>query len=211
MEFAVVSVHRRDPAATAADHDDALLDQHADRADLEDALRLWARDDAAVMVAVGRDRPALLPDELLRLGLGVDRADGLGRVAECRVFRVDLDHRQQRGQGLFERQQVAKFLFDDVTDHRLGLGAEHVERIRRHRVIRGVLQGQQPDLRAVAVGDDDLVARRHCRDTLGGHPDVGPLILRGHRLPTLQQCVAAQGDDDPHGRPLRPTTTRGRP
>ena len=60
----------------------------------------------------------------------VDRADRLGGVVERGVVAVDLDHRQQGGELLLGRQQVAEFLFDDVADHRLGLGAEHVERVR---------------------------------------------------------------------------------
>ena len=51
------------------------------------------------------------------------------------------------------------------------------------------------------MGDDDLVARGHRGDALGSRPDVGPLILRGHRLPALQQRVAAESDHDAHGDP----------
>ena len=46
--------------------------------------------------------------------------------------------------------------------------------------------GQEPHLRAVAVGDDDLIAGGDRRDAFGRQPDVGPLVLRCHRLPALQ-------------------------
>ena len=116
----------------------------------------------------------------------IDRPDRLGRVAERGVVAVHLDHRQQRGERLLERQQVAQLLLDDVADHRLGLRAEHVEGVGRDVVVRRGLQRQQPHLRTVAVRDDDLVARGHGGDALGRDPDVGPLVLRGHRLPALQ-------------------------
>ena len=45
-----------------------------------------------------------------------------------------------------------------VADHALGLGAEDVERVRPVELrVGGALQGEQADLRAVAVGDDELV------------------------------------------------------
>ena len=72
------------------------------------------------------------------------------------IVRVDLDHGEEGGDRLLEGQDVAELLLDHVADRALGLGAEHVER----RVLAGVgdlLQRKQPDLRAVAVGDDDLV------------------------------------------------------
>ena len=65
-----------------------------DRPDLEDPLRQRRRDDAPPLVAVRLDRPALLGGQALGVAPLVDRADELGRVAERRVVRVDLDHRQ---------------------------------------------------------------------------------------------------------------------
>ena len=151
-------VHRRDAAAAGADHDRALLDQAADRPNLEDSLGLWAGDDSAELVSVRRDGPTAGGLEALRGLPVVDRPDRLGGVAERRVVAVHLDHRQQRGERLLGGQQVAEFLLDDVADHRLGLRAEHVERVRRNVVVCRGLQRQQADLRTVAVRDDDLVA-----------------------------------------------------
>ena len=56
-----------------------------------------------------------------------------------------------------ERQQVAELLLDHVADHAFGLSAEHVQRVSLARLVRGALQRQQPDLRAVAVADDELM------------------------------------------------------
>ena len=115
-------------------------------------------------VAVGLDGPALVGGEGLRLGLVVDRPDELRRVAEGRVVGVDLDHRQDRRERQLERQQVAELLLDEVADHPLRLGAEHVEGIGLDVLVGLALERQQPDLRAVAVGDDQLVlARRRSR------------------------------------------------
>ena len=149
--------------------------------------------------------------EALRGRPVVDRADRLGGVVERGVVAVDLDHGQERGERLLGRQQVAELLLDDVADHRLGLGAEHVERVRRDVVVRRRLQRQQPDLGPVAVRDDDLVAGDDGGDALGGDPDVRPLVLGGHRLTALQQRVAAQGDHDPHGCQPQPAPRRGPP
>ena len=86
IELAVVArlVHRRDAAAAGADHDRALLEQPLDRAELEDPLRQRRGHDAAPLVAVRLERPALLRREPFGLGLVVDRADELGRVLEGR-------------------------------------------------------------------------------------------------------------------------------
>ena len=64
---------------------------------------------------------------------------------------IDLDHRQQGRERPLERQEVAELLLDHVADHALGLGAQHVERIGLDLVVSGALQGQQTDLRPVAV------------------------------------------------------------
>jgi hypothetical protein len=79
-------------------------------------------------------------------------------------------------------QQVAKFLFDHVADHALGLRPEYIERIRLVRFVRRTLQRQQPDLRTVAVCDHDLVARIDLRQRLGRNARVGTLHLGCHRL-----------------------------
>jgi hypothetical protein len=57
-------------------------------------------------------------------------------VAERGVVAVHLDHGQQGGEWLLAGQQVAQLLLDDVADHRLGLSAEHVERVGRNVGVR---------------------------------------------------------------------------
>ena len=64
----------RDAAAAGADHHDAVVEQPADRPDLEDPLRRRRRDDAAEVVAVALEHPALLGGE--RLGLRRRRRSG---------------------------------------------------------------------------------------------------------------------------------------
>jgi hypothetical protein len=76
----------------------------------------------------------------VRLVLAVDRADELCRVVERRVGGVDLSHGEDRGEWLFERQQVAQFLLDQVTDHPLGLRPQDVEGVGRHLVESRSLQ-----------------------------------------------------------------------
>jgi len=149
--------------------------------------------------AVGLDRPAALGGQPLRLRLRVDRTDELGRVLERRVVGVDLDHRQQRRERPVEGDEVAELLLDQVADHPLGLRPQDVEREARLLARGGGLESEQPDLRAVAVADHELVLRRDRRQRLRRQADVAPLVLRGHRLAALQERVAAERDDDQHG------------
>jgi hypothetical protein len=86
-----------------------------------------------------------------------------------------------------------------IADHAFGFGAEHVQRIRRHRGVGRRLQRQQADLGAIAVGDDQLVAGVDLGDLLGGDPDVGALVVSGHRFTPAKQGVPAQSNDDTHG------------
>lgn len=178
LQLAVGAVHRWDAATAGADHDAAFFQQPLDRADFEDAFRSRAGHHATELVAVRGNRPAFFSGEFFRFRLGVHRADGFGRVLECGVVGVDFDLGQERGEGHLEVQQVAQFLFDDVADHAFGFGAEHVQRIRRHRGVGRRLQRQQADLRTVAVGDHQFVAGMDLGDLFRGDPDVGALIVR---------------------------------
>ena len=158
--------------------------------------------------------PALLGGQLVGLGLVVDRADELGRVLERGIVRVDLDHRQERRERPLDRQQVAQLLLDHVADHPLGLGAEDVERVRLDGRVRGALEGQQPDLRAVAVGDDELVARpRSARAATAAVADVRRAGSRRSSAgragaarcrPARRRCASA-------ALPSRPSWRRGPP
>ena len=129
----------------------------------------------------------------------VDRADGLGGVSEGRVVGVDLHLGQDRREALVGRQQVAQLLLQQVADHPLRLRTEHIERVLGDIGVRRRLERQQPDLGAVAVGDDQLVLARERGERGRRDAHVPALVLDGHRLATLQQGVTTQGDHDAHG------------
>ncbi|KWV85364.1 hypothetical protein PFLmoz3_04918 [Pseudomonas fluorescens] len=139
-QLAVFAIHGGDAATTGADHDGFFLQQPLDRANFKDAFGTRAGDYTAVFVAVGRDGPTFFGGEFLGFGFGIHRADGLGRVLEGRVLGVDFDLGEQGGERHFEVQQVAQFLFNDVADHALGLGAQHVQWVRRDAGVGGCLQ-----------------------------------------------------------------------
>ncbi|CAI8874874.1 hypothetical protein EMIT0196MI5_20351 [Pseudomonas sp. IT-196MI5] len=54
-------------------------------------------------------------------------------------------------------------------------------------------------MRAIAVGDDQLVAGMDPGDLFGGDPDVGALVVSGHRFAPAEQGITAQSNDDTHG------------
>lgn len=53
-------------------------------------------------------------------------------------------------------------------------------------------------MRAIAVGNHQLVAFVDLGDLFGGDTDIGPLIVCGHGFTTAQKGVAAQCNDDTH-------------
>jgi hypothetical protein len=130
--------------------------------------------------------------------LVIDRADELRRIGEGRVVGVDFGHRQQRCQGLVLGEEIAQLLLDQIADHPVGLRPEQVERVGRHTRQSRRLQRKQPDLGAVAVGDDELVIAGQRSEGEGGGVDVRALVLGRRRLAPTQQGIAAEGDDDPH-------------
>ena len=192
-------VHRRDSPAARADDQEARREQQVDAGHLEDALRRRRRNDPPPGLAVRLDHPAVLGRQPLGLRAGVDGADELRRVAERGIVGRDLGQREHGDDVLLERHDVAEFLLDQVADDALGRGAEDVEGVAGLGVEAGRLQREQPHLRAVAVGDHDVVASAgHRPDGLGRQPDVLTLAGDGHRLPAPGQGVAAQGDHDSH-------------
>ncbi len=204
-----VGVHHGDATAAGAGDDRVVLEQPLDRLDAEDPSRRRRGDHTAHVVAVRFECPALVRGQGLGLGLGVDRADGLGRVAERGVVLVDLDHGQQGSDPLVRWEQVAELLLDEVADHALGLRAEDVQRVGVDLLVRRSLEREQTDLRAVAVRDDQLVVgrQRGKRPACGSH--VHTLVLCGQRLTPAEEGVAAQRDDDPHL--SRPASRRALP
>ena len=88
---------------------------------------------------------------------------------------------------------------DVALGHGAGLGEGHVRGlvVVGRRVGEGVVD--HADLRAVAVGDDDVGAvLDHVHDVLGGVPHERKLLLRG-----VAEGVAAEGDDNTIGLSVR--------
>ena len=99
---------------------------------------------------------------------------------------------------MLERKQVSELLLDQVADHALGLGAEQVERVRLDLLVGRALEGEQADLRPVAVRDHELVLERERGERLAGSPRVRALVLGRERLASPEQRVPAECDDDAH-------------
>ena len=155
--FLVRHPGRRDPSTAGADDEHAVLEQPANRPDLEDPLRRRRRDDSAKLVSVALEDPPLLGGQGVGGGIVVDRSDELGRVGERRIVRIDLDHREDRGERDLGGQQVAELLLDEIADHSLRLGAEDVQGVRLDLLVGGRLQGEEADLGTVAVRQHELV------------------------------------------------------
>ncbi|CAI8864690.1 hypothetical protein EMIT0P43_20518 [Pseudomonas jessenii] len=54
-------------------------------------------------------------------------------------------------------------------------------------------------MRAIAMGDDQLVAGMDLGDLFGGDPDVGALVVSGHGFAPAEQGITAKSYDDTHG------------
>ena len=126
----IVGVHRRNAAAAGADDDAPSLDQPLDRPQSDDSLGTGGRDDSPDAVTIGMEAPALALGQTVGLLAVVDRPDRLRWPVERRVGGVDLDHGQQRGDRGLGRKQVAELLLDQVADHALGLGVQHIQWVR---------------------------------------------------------------------------------
>jgi hypothetical protein len=127
----------------------------------------------------------------------------------CRVVgrHLGLAHQADHlpsGQGIFECLQ------EEVADHALGLGAEHVERVRRGQIgIECALVGQHAHLWSVPVGDHQVMVPGQWNKGVDGHADMLLLDLGERNLPAFEQGIAAHGHDETHlssrgWRPLPP-------
>ena len=97
---------------------------------------------------------------------------------------------------IFERHQVAQFLLDHVADHADGFCTDHVERVGVDGGVFMVHQGKQADLRAVAVGGDEVVvALDEAHEDLGDLLGVALVILDCALLAPLHERVPAHGDE----------------
>ena len=189
-----------DIAAARGDDDAPRLKQRVHGVLLDDIHRLRRGDDLAIAAARVLDHGiALLFCDALGSLLAVKRADGLRRATEGGVELGDERLRDDRGDGLFDAacgQLVADGVLEMIADipltHGAALGERHIRFdgpcLRR----RGHTKVYHAHLRAVAVGDDDLVA---------GLDEVDDSLGRlGHELQLLgggiAKGVAAQSDDD---------------
>ena len=128
---------------------------------------------------------------------GVDRPDRLRRPREGGIGGVDDDLRQER-RDLPTGELVPQALLEEVADHALALGAENVERVGADAGVGLALEGEEPDLRAVPVRDDDVVSPGELGHGPHGDADV-PLLDRGlGGLTAPEQRVPTEGADDPH-------------
>ena len=193
--------HDGHTAAAAGDDDILTVEQVQDRAPLGDIHRFRRGDDAppaaagVLLHAQGR----IVAHHLLRGGLVVKRADGLRRLVERGVVRVDDDLRDDRRHlpGHAARaQRTAHALLEVVAD--IALTHSRALRQRHGRDLgvrfRGGVERRldHADLRAVAVADDDLVALMDEPDerrARGGHAFA---LLRRR----VAERVAAEGNDD---------------
>ena len=162
----LVFPHDRDTAAAGSDNGVLCVHERLDRGDLDDLLRARARNDltpAAACVLGNVD--ALFRGELLGFFFGHKRADGLGRMLERGVSRIDGDLRQNSRAVDAEAAAVellADHVLQIVADVALAHGHAHG---KGHDVALGLLLVEggkrildHADLRAVAMGNDDLVA-----------------------------------------------------
>ena len=165
------------------------------------------RDHAPPAVAVGRDRPAALDGKALRLVGSVHRADRLRRVTEARVERVHNGLGEQRCD-VPARQHVGKLALEEVTDHSFALGSEQIERVAANVAVRLRLECQEPNLRTVAVGDDEAMIMSDAGEH--GSRELRVLFrdLGLERLTAPLQCVAAERGDYEHALLLRPRRVR---
>nr|WP_286839188.1 hypothetical protein [Acidiphilium sp. 34-64-41] len=186
--------------ATRTDHDDTRLDQPLDGADFDNGLRPWRGDHAAPSLTIGRDRPVMRRRDQARGRFVQHRADRLGRRGKSRIIPSD-DNLGQQGCHLgANRQRVAQFALDRKADPAFAFRIQHIQRQRRLSRPGRRLQREQPNLRTVAVRQDQLMAGRdQCCERARRTPQRIQLIGGGQWLAALEQRVAAECDHDAHG------------
>ena len=129
--------------------------------------------------------------------MGFDGTANAGSAGSTTVWVSSVATRLPTGSSFRKR------LVEEIADHPLGLGPEHIERVRPHVRVGLGLEGEEAHLRAVAVRDDEAMRGVERRDCLRRVADVG-LLMRGlGRLAAAQQGVAAESDDRerPHRSP----------
>ena len=87
---------------------------------------------------------------------------------------------------------VLEGLEEPVPDHALGLGSQNVQRVRvGQRRVSSAFQGQQPDLGAVSMGDDQCVLSGQGGQGPYSRLDVVGLDLRIRWFAPLEEGVPA--------------------
>ena len=212
----VIRLHDGDPSPANGDDDIARRDKLFDQLKLDDALRQRRGHDAAIAPSRILDKDiALLRRDRLCLFLCNKAADGLGRIEEAGIVRIDNDLGDHGGAALFDplfAQRTANRLLQVIADialgHRAALGKGHGRRAAAFVCRKLHCQVDHADLGAVAVADDDLIA---LLDKVGDHAGrilyQFKLLLRG-----AAERVAAKGNHDSlcHGG-ISAAWRRGRP
>ena len=201
-EVAVGVAHDGDAAAAAGDDDRRRprAARGSSRSSTISTGRGGGHDAPPAAPGVLGHVPAQPLGVLVRGRVVEERADGLGRVGERRVGRVDDGLRHDRHDPPVDApaaQLVADRLEEHVADRALGVADGVVHRDRRHLGLRQLRAAQdEADLRPVAVGDDEPPALLHELDERAGDR-AHRLVLVGDRLVlgVGDQRVAAQRDD----------------
>jgi hypothetical protein len=162
------TAYDRDAATARRDDDPALAvcQEPTDLVGLDDLEGSGRGDDPAPPAPlVVHHLPALglLHDDLVFAG--VVWPDRFRRIRECGIVRIDEDLGEDARDPAVEAagiELIPQGLGHQVADLRLALRAAHVERHGRDQVSGFlVLEEDVPDLRAVPVGQDHLVALLH--------------------------------------------------
>ena len=146
-------------------------------------------------VTIQAKRPVILFLKPIGFGTVVYRPNKLGWVLECRIVDIDFHHRQESRQRNFNREEIAKFLLENVADHSLRLCTEYIEGVCLNFRIGLSLKCQETNLWSVSVGYHELVPLSYRGQCFGGDHEVAQLIFRSHRFSSLEEGVTTERDD----------------
>ena len=203
------STNHRHATATRGDHRDTGVDEQSDGLAPRAVATDGGRDDSTPSPCVPCHGEAALVAKPKGGGLVIHRANRLGRHAERRVIAAH-DGLRQEGRHRAAGCLAPQLLLEQVADHALTLGAEHVERVRPRRLVSFGLEQQHPYLRAVPVGQNNRmsVVEQRCQRSHRAL-DVPALNLSRDRLASPSECVASQSDNDrAHLSPSQSPVTR---
>ena len=139
--------------------------------------------------------------QFVALRLAEKRADGFRRVRKTRIVFIHLHLGDDRDRFLFpaRRQAVVERLLDQVADPALGIRHAVCQRGQRQSfpLVGDFGAAQiQPHLRAIAVGEHDVIVRsQHFEHRLSHRFDRLRLMLNRLAGVVFDNAVAADGDD----------------